>query len=66
VREQGRLLLENAALIKEMQARGNANRELGTASQLYRKVTPDFHFLPPTEAQKAIQENKARIMKMEQ
>jgi septal ring factor EnvC (AmiA/AmiB activator) len=66
VREQGRLLLENAALIKELQALRNANRELVTASQLYRKTASDLHFLPATEAQKAIQENKARITKMEQ
>jgi hypothetical protein len=65
-KEQGRLLMENAALIDELQGLRAQNRSLLQAASLQPKqqgLSRDL--LPATEAARLIEENKRKIGKLE-
>jgi hypothetical protein len=65
-KEQGRLLLQNAALIDELQVLRAQNRQLLSSATLQSKqpgINRDL--LPATEASRLIDENKRKIAKME-
>jgi WD40 repeat protein len=65
-REQGRLLLQNAALIDELQELRVQNRQLMSAAALTKKLPGrDPNLLPATEAARKIEENKRQIVRME-
>jgi hypothetical protein len=65
-RDQSLVLLENAALIEELQALRTKNRQLVSSATFTKKTVLDTSLLPATEAQRRIQENRAKILQMEQ
>jgi WD40 repeat protein len=65
-KEQGRLLLQNAALIDELQGLRAQNRQLMSTAAMAKKLPGmDRNLLPATEAQRRIEENKRRITRLE-
>jgi hypothetical protein len=66
-KEQGRLLLQNAALIDELQGLRAANKQLISQASITKKpMSGDRTLLPATEAQRKIDENKRRIARLEE
>jgi hypothetical protein len=66
-KEQGRLLLQNAALIDELQGLRAANKQLISQAAITKKpMSGDRTLLPATEAQRKIDENKRRIARLEE
>jgi predicted ribosome quality control (RQC) complex YloA/Tae2 family protein len=65
-KEQGKLLLQNARLIDELQGLRTQNRQLMSSAALAQKKSGmDRNLLPATEAQRRIEENKKQITKLE-
>ena len=64
-KEQTKLLEQNASLIEELQRLRQENRTLNSSVILSRKGNNSNTFLPATEAQRIIEENKKRIAQLE-